>query len=201
MVGNCVSQTSQRRILQTNCGECGDSIRIDVTDFHPDMLISNLYTCANGHRHTILIKQAQIISITPHPIIESDIDNFIDVPDHIKKLVKEAHKCSAFDTPVAGAGVVRRLLDELLYELGFTQTYLGAKVSQFENRCNNSPSFRQAHETICRRISTFQTIAGLGGYHGHAQSRIVDVVKSEFDVFLHVVEGAIKNHWPNRRSR
>lgn len=188
----------ERRILQTNCGECDDPIRIDVTDFDPDALITNLYTCPNGHRYTIFIKQAQIISITPHPIIESDIDDFVDVPDHVKKLMKEAYKCSAFEVPVAGVSVVRRLLDELLYDLGFTQKYLGTKVRRFQDRCNNDPGFRRAHGSLCRRISTFQTIAGLGGYHGHAQSRIVDVVETEFDVFLHVVEGAIKNRWPNR---
>jgi hypothetical protein len=195
------TQAPARRILQTNCGRCGASIKIDVTDFEPNMSIPNIYSCQNGHAHTVLIRGGKILSIQPHPIVESDIDEFVDVPDHIRTLVKEAYRCSASDAPIAGACIVRRLLDELLYELGFTTRYLGEKVTDFESRANNDSSFRQTNDTICRRIPIFKTIANLAGYHAHAQQRpIVSVVKTEFEEYLHAVEGAIKDRWPNRRN-
>jgi len=189
-----------RRILQTNCGKCNADIYIDVTDFEPNMTITNNYRCRNGHEVTVSVRNGRIILITPLAI-ESDIDDYTDVPLQMKILIKEAYKCSVADAPVAGACVIRRLLDELLYELGFTRSYLGRKITAFETRCNNDQNFRTRHDTLFRRLEVFRTIAKLSSYHAHAQERpIVDVIKSEFEEYLHVVEGAIKEKWPNRRN-
>lgn len=166
------------------------------------MTISDRYVCENGHTTEVSIRNEKIIFRNTIPAVESDIDDFIDVPAHIKTIVKEAYKCSAYDAPIAGASVVRRLLDELLYELGCTQPYLGAKVTQFESLCNSDQNFRQSHATLYRRLPLFRTIANLAGYHAHAQEKpIINVVKSEFEEYLHAVEGAIKDKWPNRRNR
>jgi len=191
----------EKKTLRTNCGKCGSSIKIDATFFEPNAAITSNYQCKNGHEYTISVRGARIIWMSPSPIIESDIDDFVDVPDHIKKLVKEAYKSSAYDIPIAGACVVRRLLDELLYGLGCRKKYVGSKVTEFETKCNNDPVFKQNYLTLFNRLSTFRTIASLGGYHAHAHgSPIVNVIKSEFDLYLHAVEASVKEKWPNRRS-
>jgi len=81
-----------RRILQTNCGKCNADIYIDVTDFEPNMTITNNYRCGSGHEVTVSVRNGKIILITPSTI-ESDIDDYIDVPLQMKTLIKEAYKC------------------------------------------------------------------------------------------------------------
>jgi hypothetical protein len=196
-----MSGRPQRRIIRTSCGKCGGDIRVDITDFEPSIAITNSYRCENTHESTLYIRNGKILAVSLCPAVESDIEQFADVPDHIKTLVKEAYKCSAYDIPIAGACTVRRLLDELLYDLGFRNNFVGSKVTAFETKCNNDAPFKQTNETVFRRLAIFKTVAGLSGFHAHAQGTpITAVIKSEFEQYLHAVEGAIEDHWPRRST-
>jgi len=190
----------RRTIIRTSCGKCSGEIRVDITDFEPGTVVTSSYQCQNTHESTLSVRNGRILAVSLCPAEESDIEQFADIPDHIKTLVKEAYKCSAYIS-VAGACIVRRLLDELLYDLGFHHTFVGGKVTAFETRCNNDAPFRQTNETIFRRLAIFKTVAGLSGFHAHAQGTpITAVIKSEFEEYLHAVEGAIKDHWPRRNT-
>lgn len=191
------SDPNQRTTVMFNCGVCNAVVSIDVTDYHRKATVTDIYTCQNGHSATISIREGKIISRMTQKT--SDIEEYPDVPDYIKEIVTEAYTCSGLKVPKAGASLVRLLLDDLLYELGFTQGMCGNKVAALDNRCRNDAGFRQNHGTLCRRVSLFRTIGSLCGFHVHAQGRpITEVIQTEFDGYLVAVEGAVKERWPRR---
>jgi hypothetical protein len=138
----------------------------------------------------------KIVDLKPVAQKESDIDNYSDVPGDIKDVVKEAYSCMNSRASKAGASMVRLLLDGLLFHMNFQNEAPTAKVNSLESRCNSDKNFKTRNKTICSRVGVFRTIAGLAGFHAHAQKKIVDVSPTEFEMYLYAVETAVKEAWP-----
>jgi len=128
----------------------------------------------------------------------SDIDGYLDVPSHLREIIKEAYICLSEEAPKAGTCAVRLVLDDFLYEMNCKADRPLQKVQELESRCKKDSSFEIQWRSICRRIDIFKTIAGLGGYHAHPQKNITNVLDSEFMAYLRAVEGAVTDYWPKR---
>jgi hypothetical protein len=154
--------------------------------------------CSGNHRTTIKVKGGRIIDLKAQRESPTDIDDYVDVPVHIKDVIKEAHICLAQDATKAGASMVRLVLDVLLFEKSFTNDQPMAKVNALEQRCQGGGSFESSNRPLCRRIVLLKTIAGLAGYHAHAQKHFLNVLPEEFETYLVAVESAVKETWPRR---
>jgi len=188
----------QRIVLRPSCVTCGAAIQFDVTDYEQTTTMSLRIKCPNEHYNEFAIRGRVILSHVGFGNV-SDIDSYLDVPEHIKSLIKESYVCVNENLPIAGIGVVRRSLDELLYQLGFTQRNLGDKVTALGVRFNNDVNFLQTYPTINRRLSIFRTISDLGGFYLHAQrTSVFNIATSEVSSYLYVVEAGIKEVWPRR---
>lgn len=175
-----------------NCSNCHELVEVDISSFEISLVITDHYYCSNNHKTELKIKGGKIIDKKTE--IQSEIDKFPKVPDHLKILIKEAYVCQNAKTGKAGAMMVRLILDGLLFEMSYQERMVGEKVTHLSNDCATQP-FKTNNDTLCRRIPIFRTISDLSGYHAHAQSNILDVVDSEFAQYLFTVEGAIKEKW------
>ena len=180
--------------ITVNCSFCSKPIEINISAFHPGMSVSVPYYCENKHKTTFNLLSGKIIGVDPRE--ESDIVQYSNVPDNLKEIIREAYICKAEKASKAGMLMVRLMLDGLLWELGFQDRYVGDKVIKFEQKCNSDSSFKQQHKTIWSKIDVFRTISKLAGYHAHAQPDFFSVQQSEFETYLYIVEGAIKDKWP-----
>lgn len=183
-----------RTKITFDCPLCRRPIEIDISAFHQNMSVPVSYFCENSHKISVTLLGGKIISINPRD--ESDIVQYPNVPDHLKEIIREAYICKAEKAAKAGMCMVRLMLDGLLWELGFHDKYVGDKVKSFEQKCNSDANFKQQHATICAKVDIFRTISQLAGYHVHAQSSFHQVQQSDFETFMYIVEGAIKDRWP-----
>jgi len=174
--------------------------QIDVSSFRASTIVEQTVFCPSNHRTTIKVKGGGIIDIKVQEIGETDVDDYVDVPAHIRDVVKEAHVCYAQGATKSGAMAVRLILDDLLFEKGFQEREPMQKVNAFEQRCRTDTGFEAANRSLFRRIDLFKTIAGLAGYHAHAQPQrsLFEVQPEEFHAYLMAVESAVKETW-NRR--
>lgn len=182
------------RKIKVCCPSCCKNFKYDISSISPRHALDIKLKCPNKHWFEVTVLNYEIIGYTLF-FHETDIDNYIDVPSHIKETLKQAHSCfgEVLDAPEGGACLVRKVLDEFLLKLGFTQDYVGTKVSQLEIECNQGN-----HPTLKNRLESFRTIAGMGGFHAHAQQTYTPIVKSEWEGHLSTIEGAVKEKW-NRR--
>jgi len=190
---------NQDGIIHFTCGKCGEQTTIDVSAFHPRHIVTQSIHCRNGHKNTAKVRQGKIIEIETGET--GNIGEYVDVPSHIKEIITEAYVCLGEGAPKAGTCAIRLVLDDFLFELGCEADRPSEKVEQLESKCQRGSDFEMERRTICRRIDVFKTIAGLAGYHVHAQRHITDVVESEFSNYLRTVEGAVKDLWPIRSGR
>lgn len=175
------------------CSICREQVEIDISGFHPRISINDFCLCNNNHKTSVTIRGGKIIFKNTR--VESDIVEYARVPDHLKEITKEAYVCMTEKVSKAGACMVRLMLDGLLWEIGFKDGFLGRKLNNFERKCKSDISFASNNKTIYDRIAIFRTISQLAGYHAHAQSGFLRVNPTEFEQYLHAVEGAIKDKW------
>jgi len=190
---------NQDGIRHFTCGKCGIRTAIDVSAFHPRHIVTQSVSCQNGHKNTVKVRQGMIIDIETRDT--GNIDEYVEVPSYIKDIITEAYICLSEEAHKAGACAVRLVLDDFLFELGCKADRPFKKVEQLQSKCKPSSRFEIKRRSICRRIDVFKTIAGLGGYHAHAQKSITEVNESEFGIYLYAVEGAVKDFWPTRGGR
>jgi hypothetical protein len=173
---------------------------IDVRSFSGSIVVTQPIYCQKCSRvTTIKVSNGELVDVKPEPADESDVDQYIDVPDHIKDSLKEAYVCKNSKVGRAGACVVRLILDDLLHTVDCHQERPYAKVVHLEGKCHNDLAFSQQHASLCRRVDIFKTIASLAGYYAHGQMKIVNVSPGEFELYLKAVEAAVKDRWPTRQ--
>lgn len=175
------------------CSICRLPVEIDISGFNPRISVPDFYLCNNGHKTSVIIRGGTIISKNTRQ--ESPLINSTTVPDHLKQIITEAYICIGEKAPKAGACMVRLMLDGLLWEMNFRRRMVGDKVTELETQCG-IPGFLTSNRTMCDRVPVFRTISNLAGYHAHAQSTFLQVSPTEFEQYLHIVEGAIKDRWP-----
>ncbi len=169
-----------------------------MSSFRTNAIVEQEVLCPDNHKTTIKVKGGGIIDVKAQKDAPTDIDDYVNVPVHIKDVIKEAHICLAQDATKAGACMVRLVLDVLLFEKNFQTDQPMSKVNALEQMCGGGGSFESNNRPLCRRIALFKTIAGLAGYHAHAQKHLFNVLPEEFQTYLAAVESAVKETWPQR---
>ena len=182
-------------IIPVPCPGCpgAKTFPLDTAGYHGGVEITPDLTCPEGHRVTGLALKGGKMTHAPSLIVQTDIQKFVDVPQAIRDIIEEANRCLAFDTPMAGACLVRTTLDLFLFELGFSDRFTGHKVEALEKECLSG---KFPH--LSPRISQFKSITGMTGKALHAPGSSKPLFTSEWLGHLNSVEGAIKQTWPKK---
>jgi len=167
-----------------------------VSGYHHNAVVPVTAVCPNNHKNELKVTMGKIVDVKTCEV--SDIEKYIDVPPHIRDIVREAYICLSYGAHRAGTCAIRLVLDALLFAQGFQDRMTFTKVVKLETRCRRDYQFRQNRGILCQRINTFKDLAGLSGYYVHAQKHVDDVIPSEFKMFLCMVEAAVKNCWPRK---
>ena len=188
--------TPTQAVIPVPCPYClgSKAFQVDISGFHVGIYMPLDLTCPGGHHIKTAIKGGKMME-TPSVPVHTNIHEHVDVPQKIRDTIWEANRCFGIDAPLAGACLVRTALDMFLHALGFTDRFTGAKVTKLEEACDSG-----SHANLAPRIQVFRAICDLAGQAIHAPASNRPLFTSEWMTHLSVVEGAVKQNWPNRVS-